>query len=199
MKGELENVSTQNTTEDSHLDKIEREAYLDGNITFRNWTDSLQEKKKPKDPFGLLQFVREITENLSVTELDIIEKIADEWFQDYGIDVEFTKHFIKRVNDPRNGKPISFEELEEMFTDAAEKYGDILSKLPEGYEAVLLKLKNDLNLPFVLKYDKKTRDTDLIAKTIMRKYNFKTPDKKLTLEGKYDSITTKISSEILNK
>ena len=199
MKGELENVSTQNTTEDSHLDKIEREAYLDGNITFRNWTDSLQEKKKPKDPFGLLQFAREITENLSVTELDIIEKIADEWFQDYGIDVEFTKHFIERVNDPRNGKPISFEELEEMFTDAAEKYGDILSKLPEGYEAVLLKLKNDLNLPFILKYDKKTGDTDLIAKTIMRKYNFKTPDKKLTLEGRYDSITTKISSEILNK
>jgi hypothetical protein len=199
MKGELENISTQNTTEDSHLDKIEREAYLDGNITFRNWTDSLQEKKKPKDPFGLLQFAREITENLSVTELDIIEKIADEWFQDYGIDVEFTKHFIERVNDPRNGKPISFEELEEMFTDAAEKYGDILSKLPEGYEAVLLKLKNDLNLPFVLKYDKKTGDTDLIAKTIMRKHNFKTLDKKLTLEGRYDSITNKISGEILNK
>ena len=60
MKGTLGNIRTQNTTEDSHLDKIEREAYERGNIMFRNWTDSLSKKTwQPKsnvvtsDPGGL--------------------------------------------------------------------------------------------------------------------------------------------------
>ena len=44
MKGTLGNIKTQNTTEDSHLDEIEREAYEKGNIMFRNWTDSLSKK-----------------------------------------------------------------------------------------------------------------------------------------------------------
>ena len=44
MKGTLGNIKTQNTTEDSHLDEIEREAYERGNIMFRNWTDSLSKK-----------------------------------------------------------------------------------------------------------------------------------------------------------
>ena len=44
MKGTLGNIRTQNTTEDSHLDEIEREAYERGNIMFRNWTDSLSKK-----------------------------------------------------------------------------------------------------------------------------------------------------------
>ena len=60
MKGTLGNIRTQNTTEDSHLDEIEREAYERGNIMFRNWTDSLSKKTwQPKsnvvtsDPGGL--------------------------------------------------------------------------------------------------------------------------------------------------
>ena len=44
IKGTLGNIRTQNTTEDSHLDEIEREAYEKGNIMFRNWTDSLSKK-----------------------------------------------------------------------------------------------------------------------------------------------------------
>ena len=141
--------------------------------------------KSKKDPFGLNQFARElIKDELDQSDLDYIEKIADEWFEDYGIDVNFTKHFIERVNDPRNGKPISFEELEELFVNAAKKYGNILSKFPEGYEAVLNKLTSDLNLPFVLKYDTKNDEIDMVAKTIMRKKRFLTPNPKLTLEGR---------------
>jgi hypothetical protein len=44
IKGTLGNIKTQNTTEDSHLNKIEREAYERGNIMFRNWIDSLSKK-----------------------------------------------------------------------------------------------------------------------------------------------------------
>ena len=60
IKNTLGNIKTQNTTEDSHLDEIEREAYERGNIMFRNWTDSLSKKTwQPKsnvvtsDPGGL--------------------------------------------------------------------------------------------------------------------------------------------------
>lgn len=42
MEGRLGNIQTTNTNEDDHLMEIEKEAYLKGNITFRNWEDSLK-------------------------------------------------------------------------------------------------------------------------------------------------------------
>lgn len=41
IEDRLENISTTNTMEDDNLNDIEREAYTKGNMTFRNWTDSL--------------------------------------------------------------------------------------------------------------------------------------------------------------
>jgi len=59
VEDRLGNIVTTNTTEDDHLEGIEREAYEEGNIAFRNWTDSLQEGKV-KDPFGLNAFAYEL-------------------------------------------------------------------------------------------------------------------------------------------
>lgn len=42
LEGRLGNIATTNTNEDSHLQEIEKEAYLSGNITFRNWEDSIK-------------------------------------------------------------------------------------------------------------------------------------------------------------
>ena len=42
LNGTLGSVSTTNTNEDGHLDKIEREAYEKGNIMLRNWEDSIK-------------------------------------------------------------------------------------------------------------------------------------------------------------
>jgi hypothetical protein len=41
-EGRLNNVNTTNTNEDSNLQELEKEAYLQGNITFRNWEDSIK-------------------------------------------------------------------------------------------------------------------------------------------------------------
>jgi phosphopantetheine adenylyltransferase len=41
--GRLGNIATQNTNEGGDLPEIEREAYEKGNMTFRNWTDTLTE------------------------------------------------------------------------------------------------------------------------------------------------------------
>ena len=46
MEERLQGISTSNTNEDSDLLEIEKEAYLKGNITFRNWEDSV---KNPKE------------------------------------------------------------------------------------------------------------------------------------------------------
>jgi len=42
LEGRLGNIGTTNTNEDSNLLELEKEAYLEGNITFRNWEDSIK-------------------------------------------------------------------------------------------------------------------------------------------------------------
>jgi len=44
-EGRLNNVNTTNTNEDGSLEELEKEAYLKGNITFRNWEDSIKNIK----------------------------------------------------------------------------------------------------------------------------------------------------------
>ena len=43
LENRLGNVATTNTQEDDHLNDLEAEANLNGTMTFRNWTDSLNE------------------------------------------------------------------------------------------------------------------------------------------------------------
>lgn len=42
LEGRLHNINTTNTNKDSKLEELEEEAYLKGNIIFRNWTDNMQ-------------------------------------------------------------------------------------------------------------------------------------------------------------
>jgi hypothetical protein len=44
-EGRLGNINTTNTNEDDSLEELEKEAYLKGNITFRNWEDSVKNVK----------------------------------------------------------------------------------------------------------------------------------------------------------
>ena len=46
LEGRLNNIQTTNTTEDKNLLEIEAEAYMQGNITFRNWEDSLKNQNE---------------------------------------------------------------------------------------------------------------------------------------------------------
>ena len=43
LEGRLGGIGTTNTNEDSKLQELEKEAYLKGNITFRNWEDSIKD------------------------------------------------------------------------------------------------------------------------------------------------------------
>lgn len=46
LEGRLGGIGTSNTNEDDYLQEIEKEAYLEGNITFRNWEDYTKNKEQ---------------------------------------------------------------------------------------------------------------------------------------------------------
>ena len=122
--------------------------------------------------------LRQLTERVSKSDLDQIEKYADRLFAAVKIDVEFTKHFLDRVNDERNKKPINTAELIRLFRLTYKKYGKKIAKMNPDAEAVISDMETDVNMPFVLNLDKDGM-LDLVAKTVMRKKDFKTRNQKL--------------------
>ena len=117
-----------------------------------------------------------IQEDISMSQLNQVEKHLDKIWAKVGIDVEFTRHFHDRVNDERNKKPISTAELIRIYREIYKKYGKPISKLSRGTEILLKDMSTDINVPVVLKWDGK--EFDMIAKTVMRKKNFKSRTKK---------------------
>lgn len=117
---------------------------------------------------------------LTSKDLDTVEKYADKLYKSLGVDIAFTRHFLDRVNDTRNVKQITVAELIRLFKQSFKKYGKQIPKLGNDAQAVLNDIKTDINMPFVLKWDGK--EFELIAKTIMRKKDFKTSNKKLSFE-----------------
>jgi hypothetical protein len=114
-----------------------------------------------------------ITEDISWQELNQVERFADELWSKLGVDVDFTRHFFDRINDERNGKPITADELIDLFQKEFKVNGIQISNMRRP-EAVLKDLLTNINIPFVLK---KTGDEKrLVSKTVMRKKNFMSPD-----------------------
>ncbi len=218
----LNNIKTQNTNEDGDLPEIEREAYEKGNMTFRNWTDTLTEgifkkselteeivgdkiecdncdwswnikdggddlyichkcgydnepinENKPykhksgfddklgKDPFGLNQFAREISEDTlnegrydKITN-DISSAIFNHWKQDYENEVDASRFDQTFETDdlsidvdanieftPGTGKLVV-----NGGADADEGYIEVRfevdpEKLPEFWEEISMNLKD---------------------------------------------------------
>lgn len=112
MEDRLQTINTTDVNEDDYLEQLEREAYETGNIMFRSWTDSLTgnkleeaikklitEKKKNKDPFGLMAYAHELgrlreEESEYKVYLDMDGVLAD---------------FDKRFEDLSGMKPGEFE------------------------------------------------------------------------------------------
>jgi len=119
-------------------------------------------------------------EDVSKAELDQVEKYADKLFAAVGLDIAFTRHFVDRVNDERNKKPINTAELIRLFRLTYKKYGKKIPKMGADAEAVLHDMETEINLPFVLVVDRNGQ-LDLVAKTIMRKKDFKSSSPKLNV------------------
>tara|TARA_A200000159_G_C7046455_1_gene224266 strand:+ start:65 stop:460 length:396 start_codon:yes stop_codon:yes gene_type:complete len=129
---------------------------------------------------GMRSF-KNIREDISQRDLDGVEKFADRLFAKVGIDVEFTRHFLDRVNDERNKKQITTAELTRLFKQTYNKHGKKIPQLGPDAEAVISDMKTDINMPFVLNWDKQTQEFELVAKTVMRKKGFATSNQKLSV------------------
>ena len=112
-------------------------------------------------------------DDLTRADLKEVELFADNLFRQLDIDIAFTNHFFDRLNHPRNGRQITVFELKELFQEAFNQLKDELEEMNINAEAVINDVSSRLNIPFVLVYDERNNDIDLVAKSIMRKKDFK--------------------------
>lgn len=122
-----------------------------------------------------------LIEDITRKQLTQLENYADRLFAVVNIDVEFTRHFFDRVNDKRNKGPITFEELRRLFRESFTKHGRKIPSLGNRAQAVIQDMVTDINMPFVLNWDNRSQEFDLVAKTVMRKKGFKTSNPKLRI------------------
>tara|TARA_B100001057_G_C22859847_1_gene954050 strand:- start:870 stop:2792 length:1923 start_codon:yes stop_codon:yes gene_type:complete len=128
----------------------------------------------------------EVDKEITQGDINQLERFADKLFSKVGIDVEFTKHFLDRVNDERNKKQITMSELTRLFKQEFKRWGKPIAQMGPDAEAVMKDLSTNINMPFALNWDRENNELDLVAKSVMRKPNFKTSNKEFPVEAKDD-------------
>jgi homoserine dehydrogenase len=116
---------------------------------------------------------------VGMKQIKQFEKIVDQLFKKFDIDFNFTRHFADRMSDERNTPCITMKELAEFIKKIYAKQGKSLKGIA-GAEAVVKDIQKDLNIPVAVTYDQRNDEFDVVMKTIMRKKNFKTPNKVIT-------------------
>jgi len=129
-----------------------------------------------------------ITEDITASELTTVERIINQVWNNLGVNIKLLPrnsvgHFLDRVNDKRNKKDITVDELTALFIDTYKKYGLDITKLNSQVEVVIKGLASQLNVPVVITPSAKGYETNIAAKTIMRKKNFGTSNAVLTVEN----------------
>jgi len=129
---------------------------------------------------------------MTSSELDSVERHADSELDP--IDIEFGNHFFDRLNDPRNGKEITSDELVLFFNRLASKKDAFINFVKKYHEFVVKDRNSSINIPFV------SQVNQALAKTIMRKPGFMTPDPTIALEeGIDDPVKPGILKDRLGK
>ena len=129
----------------------------------------------------------ELDKKITSSDLEALETFADRIFGKVGIDVEFTRHFLDRVNDERNGEQITGSELTRLFKQEYKRWGKPIAQMGPDAEAVMKDLATDINMPFALRWDRDNNELDLIVKTVMRKKDFKTSNREFEVESANES------------
>jgi hypothetical protein len=140
-------------------------------------------------------------ERVSQQEITWLDNLADKLFGEFGIDVEFTRHFFDRANDEREKlvdregvQNITASELAKMFVaayktakDPNSKYAKVTDIKP-GMEANLADHFTNINIPFAM--TKSGNQIVMSPKTVMRSKNFHTSggQKKIPVNTKNVSV-----------
>ena len=114
---------------------------------------------------------------MAKADMDAVEKYADAQMSPEDIELgKETDHFFQRLNDPRNGKEISPAELTGFFKRLAKNKKKFLEFLKQYKEFVVTDNRSNINIAFLKVANK------LIAKTVMRKVDFKSATPVFTTE-----------------
>lgn len=121
-----------------------------------------------------------VYERVSKRELDKVEDYLDDLFRNLNIDIEFTEHFYDRLNDRRNGTDITTDELIDVFNRTYKMHGKKIAGFNDNMNALIKDFNTNINIPFTIQVDK-DGGLEMISKTIMRKKDFKSNDRKLKI------------------
>jgi hypothetical protein len=115
---------------------------------------------------------------ISRDHMKAFETFVDRLFDKFGVDFDFTKHFRERMSDDRNDPCIDMKELAAMLQKIYKKKTAGQNPFAKHIdsEVVLKDIQSDLNMPIAIEYDRKNDEMRVVAKTIMRKKNFRTPN-----------------------
>jgi hypothetical protein len=126
---------------------------------------------------GMNPLGENVINEIPMGDLQKIDTFADKQLNP--LDIVLTgRHFFDRLNDPRNGKEISNAELVRFFKRLSKKKKEFVEFLQTYNSVVATDDKTNINIPFMKAANSELK---IIAKTIMRKKDFKTPDKTLDI------------------
>ena len=224
LENRLGNVSTTNTLEDDHVNNLEKEANLVGTMTFREWTDGLQEDGKKISTKNMDDYKKQVNENalaniiakIAAPLVNMIISRAIDGLFGYADDIknivapepyikflkglekndEFNKQFIELIvqRDKEKNTPLG-NEWRELTTNLP-AFKEAFDKFAEE-QGIEETDKNNL----LFKISKTMWDTYLrawkkIHQTLKKKYPDLTQDLRETqlTEGRYDKLTNELSS-----
>ncbi len=123
-------------------------------------------------------FKQFITERVTPSGVKDVENYADNKFHPMGVDVKFSKHSQERMNRKDNEGEITSKDLKRLYKLSHQKHGKRIANMKKDSEAVLQDVETDIHIPFTInpKSNSKNKkvDRDMIAKTVMKKKDFKT-------------------------
>ena len=151
LEGRLEGIGTTNTNEDGYLQEIEKEAYLQGNITFRNWEDSIKNNETNKQVMAEGKYDK--LSNMVSSDVFRAWKDAIDSGED-GVQFKKTYEALGGKFDVEATLELTFEteKMEVLDTTGAgtDKKGDFIrididideEMLPQGWEEISMTLKD---------------------------------------------------------
>lgn len=111
-------------------------------------------------------------------ELKRLESMLDNLFASAKLDINFTKHFLERINGSRGyGGTVTMGEIQDAFNKTFKKYAKEIQGKPVDWKAVINDVSKNLNMPFTLDWDSSKKS--MVILTAMKKPNFASPDPKL--------------------
>jgi hypothetical protein len=186
------NAGVENITDETYIEYFTLQLadnIMNGAIPATVWAKAVDGYNKDKESGKVSEKDWETTNSnelkeMAKADMDKVEKYADSQLSPSDIELgKETDHFFQRLNDPRNGKEISPAELTGFFKRLAKNKKKFLEFVKQYNEFVVKDKRTGINIPFMVKANK------LIAKTIMRKDDFKSSTPVYTTENKLTEIS----------